>query len=107
MGDANASIPTVEPTYIRPMFGADVPSRSITFMSQASIKAGKPSEYGLRKRCEPVRNCRTVTKKDMVYNDYRPKMHVDAETYKVLADGKHMTCGPSPSLPLTTNYYVF
>jgi len=30
---------------------------------------------------EPVKNCRSIGKKDMKYNDVMPKMKVDPETY--------------------------
>ena len=81
MGDPNASIPTVEPKIMRPMFGSFVPSTSVTFVSNASIETGTVASYGLRKRVEPVRNCRKIGKKDMKYNDTMPKMHVDPERY--------------------------
>lgn len=81
MGDPNASIPTVEPMIMRPMFGSFVPQTSITFVSKASIETGTVATYGLRKRIEPVQNCRKIGKKDMKYNDTMPKMHVDPERY--------------------------
>jgi hypothetical protein len=39
--------------------------------------------YGLSKRFEAVKNCRSVTKKDMKWNDATPKMSVDPESYEV------------------------
>ena len=81
MGDPNASIPTVEPVIMRPMFGSFVPQQSITFVSNASIQTGTVAKYGLRKRVEPVKNCRKIGKKDMKYNDAMPKMKVDPERY--------------------------
>lgn len=102
-GDPNASIPTIEPMIMRPQFGvcllllfhsaishllineneiqAHLPSTSITFVSQASIDEGVVQSYGLRKRIEAVKNCRSVGKKDMKYNDAMPKMKVDPESY--------------------------
>jgi urease len=58
-----------------------VPSTSITFVSQASIESGAIKSYGLRKRIEPVKNCRKISKSDMKYNDIMPKMKVDPERY--------------------------
>lgn len=66
---------------VRSMFGARVPSTSIMFVSQASIDEGIVQTYGLRKRIEAVKNCRTVGKKDMKFNDTMPKMKVDPESY--------------------------
>ncbi|KAF7846218.1 hypothetical protein BT93_L4826 [Corymbia citriodora subsp. variegata] len=88
MGDPNASIPTVEPVLMRPMFGAMVPNTGILFVSKASIDNGNVKKYGLKKRIEAVKNCRNIGKKDMKYNDVRPKMKVDPERYTVEADGK-------------------
>ena len=81
MGDPNASIPTVEPVIMRPMFGAMTPSTSICWVSQASLKSEKAKSYGLRKRIEAVKECRKVRKSDMKWNDARPKMKVDPERY--------------------------
>lgn len=51
------------------------------WVSQASIDEGIVQTYGLRKRIEAVKNCRTVGKKDMKFNDTMPKMKVDPESY--------------------------
>ncbi|GAM38129.1 urease [Talaromyces pinophilus] len=109
MGDPNASIPTVEPVIMRPQFGEKtfVPSTSIMFVSQASISQGVVQSYNLRKRIEPVRNCRNVGKKDMKFNDVMPKMRVDPERYTVEADGQLCTAEPATKLPLTQQYFVY
>lgn len=54
------------------------------FVSQASIDNGVVQSYGLRKRIEAVKGCRTVGKKDMKFNDAMPKMKVDPESYVCL-----------------------
>lgn len=81
MGDPNASIPTVEPVIMRPMFGASVPSTGVIFVSKASVDSGVIRKYGLKKRVEAVKNCRNIGKKDMKFNDVKPKMKVDPERY--------------------------
>ncbi|KAK3115601.1 Urease [Teratosphaeriaceae sp. CCFEE 6253] len=81
MGDPNASIPTVEPVIMRPMFGAMEPSRSIAWVSQSSVEKGSVAKYGLRKQVEAVKGCRRISKKDMKWNDAMPKMKVDPERY--------------------------
>ena len=81
MGDANASIPTVEPVMMRPMFGALVPSTSICWVSRAAVDRGVEGKLGLRKRVEAVKACSGIGKRDMKYNDVMPKMKVDAESY--------------------------
>ena len=81
MGDPNASIPTVEPVIMRPMFAAHVPETSVLFVSKASVDSGVVKKYNLRKRIEAVKGCRDIGKKDMKFNDVRPKMKVDPERY--------------------------
>jgi len=89
------------------MFAPLVPQSSITFVSQASISSGVIESYGLKKRVEAVRNCRKIGKKDMKFNDVRPKMKVDPETYTVEADGMVCTAEPAETLPLTQAYFVY
>jgi len=107
MGDPNASIPTIEPMIVRPMFAVRVPQTSIMFVSQASVDAGIVQSYGLKKRIEPVKNCRSVGKKDMKFNDTMPKMKVDPESYTVEADDMLCDAEPASELPLTQAYYIF
>ena len=106
-GDPNASIPTVQPIISRPMFAPLVPSTSILFVSASSITSGAIASYDLKKKVEPVRNCRSIGKKDMKFNDAMPKMKVDPENYRVEADGVHATCEAATSLPLTQGAYVY
>ncbi len=97
MGDANASIPTPQPSFSRPMFGAlggAVGPAAVAFVSQASL-ARVQQTYGLHKRVVAVRGCRAVSKHDMALNDYLPNIAVDPETYRVTVDGEHLTC-PRP-----------
>ncbi|KAI5864903.1 urease [Durotheca rogersii] len=107
MGDPNASIPTVQPVMARPMFAPLVPRSSVLFVSQASLDSGVVGRYGLRKRVEAVRGCRTVGKKDMRLNDATPRMQVDPEHYTVAADGAACTAEPAQTLPLTQEWFVY
>ncbi|KAK5114009.1 Urease [Meristemomyces frigidus] len=107
MGDPNASIPTVEPVLMRPMFGSMDPSRSITWVSKSSVGNGTVEKYGLKKRVEVVKGCRKIGKGDMKLNDARPKMRVDPERYTVEADGVLMTAEPATELPLAQQYFIF
>lgn len=109
MGDANASIPTPQPYFSRPMFGSFGPAigkTSMIFVSQASV-AHVRQNYGLQKQVVAVKNCRSVSKKDMALNDYLPNIQVDPETYKVTVDGVHLTCEPATKLPLGQLYNLF
>ena len=110
MGDPNASIPTPQPLYMRPMFagfGRAVGAHSIALVSIASAGSGALSSYDLRKRIEPVRNCRNIGKRDMKLNDATPKIEVDAETYRVTADSEELRSQPATTLPHTQRYFLF
>ncbi|MFC8127803.1 urease subunit alpha [Streptomyces sp. NPDC057302] len=109
MGDPNASLPTPQPVYYRPMFGAHGKAKQatrVTFMSQAGIDAGIPQKLGLDSLVLPVKHCRSVGKQHMVRNDRTPKVEVDPETYKVKLDGEVATIEPAQSLPLSQLFYL-
>lgn len=110
MGDPNASIPTPEPVYYRPMFGAmglAKYSTSVTFTSKLAIKNDLKKKLGLKKTILPVRNCRNISKKDMVYNNLTPKIEIYSETYVVKVDGKIATTEPANKLSLSRLYNLF
>ncbi|HAB19654.1 MAG TPA: urease subunit alpha [Verrucomicrobiota bacterium] len=110
MGDPNASIPTPQPVLMRPMFGSygrATGSSSVAFVSRLSLEAGVVQKYGLNKRLEAVRGCRSVSKKDLRWNDATPVIKVDPETYEVRADGELLRCEPASSLPLAQRYFLF
>ncbi len=110
MGDPNASIPTPQPVLMRPMFGAfgRAPGgNSVAFISQVCHEHGVAAAYGLTKRLEAVRGCRSIGKKDMKWNDAMPRITVDPETYLVTADGVPLVCEPARVLPLAQRYSLF
>ena len=110
MGDANASIPTPQPVHYRPMFGAAggaLGRTSLTFLSQSAAAAGVAEQYGLAKTTAVVKGTRTVSKADMIHNDWQPEISVDPETYQVVADGTVLTCEPAEVLPMAQRYFLF
>ncbi len=110
MGDPNASIPTPQPVHYRHMFGALGAARhttSMTFLSQAGFDAGVHEQLGLQSTIGIVRQCRSVSKKDMLLNDYLPDISVDPQTYEVRADGELLTCEPASVLPMAQRYFLF
>jgi len=110
MGDPNASIPTPEPVYYRPMFGAmgkAMYTTSVTFTSKLAIQNGLSKKLGLKKKLLPVKNCRKIGKKNMLYNNAVPKIEIDPETYKVTVDGKLATTEPSQKLSMARLYHLF
>ena len=110
MGDPNASIPTPQPSFMRPMFGAHgkaIGPISVAFVSQLCEQEKAATTYGLEKQLESVKNCRGITKNDMKLNNLTPEITVDPETYHVTANGEHLTCEPAESLPLAQRYFLF
>lgn len=108
MGDPNASIPTPQPTFYRPQFAAHGRAKfstSVTFVSQASLTKGELPK--LDKRLVAVKNTRHIGKRDMIWNDYLPKIEVDPETYTVKADGRELRCEPASVLPMAQRYFLF
>ncbi|NOT56520.1 MAG: urease subunit alpha [Deltaproteobacteria bacterium] len=110
MGDPNASIPTPQPVFGRPMFGHAGRARaalSLTFVSRAAAERGIAQRLGLAKAVVPVAHCRTIGKKDLIHNQALPVVDVNPETYEVKADGRILTCEPAAVLPLAQRYFLF
>lgn len=110
MGEANASIPTVQPIMGKYMFGGfgkAVYQNSITFVSKEAYENGIAKRLKLEKKVLPVKNCRQIGKKDMILNNMTPKIEVDYKDYKVRADGELLYCEPAKELPLTQRYFLF
>ena len=110
MGDPNASIPTPQPVLYRHMFGAygkALQKTCATFVSKAGLANGLVERYGLQKIVLPVKNCRNISKKDLIHNDATPNIEVNPENYEVKVDGEHITCEPVSVLPLAQRYFLF
>lgn len=110
MGDANASIPTPQPVYMRPMFGSfggAIGATSLTFVSKVALKADIQGKLNLQKKAVAVSNTRNISKASMKLNDALPEIEVDPETYEVKADGELLTCEPATILPMAQRYFLF
>ncbi|SEQ81648.1 urease subunit alpha [Loktanella sp. DSM 29012] len=110
MGDPNASIPTPQPVYSRPMWGAygrSVEHSAVTFVSGAAQDDGIRDRLGLAKQTLAVENTRNIGKRDLKLNDATPTVEVDPETYEVRADGELLTCQPAEVLPMAQRYFMF
>jgi urease subunit alpha len=108
MGDPNASLPTPQPVYYRPMFGAfgdALPATCLTFVSGAAHAAGIRARLGLKRQVVPVRNTRKIGKRDMVRNSGTPQIEVNPETFAVTVDGKHATVAPAKTIALNQKYF--
>jgi urease subunit alpha len=110
MGDPNASIPTPQPVHYRRMFGALGGARaatSVSFVSRVALDGGIGERLGLRKRLVAVSGTRSLSKHDLILNNYLPRIEVDPQTYEVRADGELLTCEPARVLPLAQRYFLF
>ncbi|MFO1105534.1 MAG: urease subunit alpha [Amaricoccus sp.] len=111
MGDPNASIPTPQPVYSRPMWGAmgrSVERSAVIFTSGAALASGIRERLGLAKELLAVENTRGgIGKAAMRLNDACPVIEVDPETYEVRADGTLLTCEPAEVLPMAQRYFLF
>ena len=110
MGDPNASIPTPQPVYTRPMFasfGRSVEHSAVCFVSQAAQDKNIGADLGLAKQTQAVQNTRAISKADMVLNNHQPEIEVHPETYEVRADGELLTCEPATELPMAQRYFLF
>ncbi|MDF5756119.1 urease subunit alpha [Spongiactinospora sp. TRM90649] len=109
MGDPNASLPTPQPVYYRPMYaamGEALSKTTVTFMSDAAISEGVPEKLGLRRLIGRVRHTRSVDKRHMIRNSELPTITVDPETYKVTVNGEHAAIKPATELPLNHLFYM-
>ena len=110
MGDPNASIPTPQPVYSRPMFGAfgtSMEKNSVTFVSRPSIESASLDKLGIKKTVVPVLETRSISKKSMKLNDFCPNIEVNPETYEVRVNGDVITCEPAKTLPMAQRYFMY
>ena len=91
------------------MFGAlgrAVKKTSYTFMAKKAIELGVPEKLGLEKVVLPVKNCRNISKQDMMWNDKTPEISIDPETYEVKLDGQIATVDPAKELSSAQRYFM-
>ncbi|MEY2553117.1 MAG: urease subunit alpha [Ilumatobacteraceae bacterium] len=110
MGDANASIPTPQPVFARPMFGAQpraAASTSVTFVAPAALEAGLADRLGLSRRLVASADTRRLGKTDLPENDALPTIQVDADTFAVRINGELIEEQPAHELPMAQRYFLF
>ncbi len=108
MGDPNASLPTPQPCYYRPMFGAfgrTLPGTCISFVSQAAVQNDIKRRLKLDRMVVPVRRTRQLTKHDMVLNAATPRIDVNPETFDVAINGERIDIKPAASFSLGQLYW--
>ena len=109
LGDGNAAVEGAEPQIYGPLFGgrgSAAGALSITFVSQASLDAGLSKRLKGNRQLQPVRQTRTVGKKDMLFNNATPPVHVHPVTHGVTINGEKMGMEPLRRVPLSRLYIV-
>lgn len=109
MGDPNASIPTPEPVYYRPMFahfGQASATTCFHFVSKASLEK-KTLSKRLTRKALPVVNTRKIGKKHMLLNDATPEVNVNPDSYEVTVNGERIEGQAATILPLAQRYFLF
>ncbi|OON41908.1 urease subunit alpha [Izhakiella australiensis] len=108
MGDPNASLPTPQPVFYRPMFGAcgkTLQDTCITFVSRAAQDDRLGERLDLARQLSAVQNCRAIGKKEMVRNNQTPEIDVNPETFAVAVNGQNVTVPAAKSVALNQRYF--
>lgn len=108
MGDPNASLPTPQPCYMRPMFGAfgsELQATRVSFVSKFAADAGIATRLGLKSQVYGVHGTRQINKSDMVRNSATPQIEVDPDTFNTYIDGVLATVPPVKEISLGQLYW--
>ena len=107
MGDANASIPTPQPVYGRPMFGASIGAALSVHFVAPQADPSLADRFGLSRGLVPVADTRSVTKADMALNAATPDVRVEPDSFAVHVDGELVEPQPVAELPMAQRYFLF
>lgn len=107
MGEANASLMTCEPLKYRPQwaaYGHTPADVSVNFVAAAAIDAGLGTQLGLNTPLVACRGARSLSKADLLHNDYLPQITIEPDTYRVMVDGQLCESPPMTTVPLGRRY---
>jgi urease subunit alpha len=110
MGDANASIPTPQPVFSKPMFaggGRAAAEASLAWVTPAALEDGLADRLELRRALAPVADTRRLGKADLPLNDALPDIRVEPDTFRVWIDGELIEPAPPDELPMAQRYFLF
>jgi urease subunit alpha len=112
MGDANASIPTPQPQFPRPMFGGfgGLPARlGVQFVAPAALEAGVGDRWTSDRPLVATRDVSRLSKADLPENSALPRIDVDSESFDVRIDGDLIEhhADPVTELPMARRYFLF
>ncbi len=108
MGDPNASLPTPQPCFYRPMyggFGKMLAQCGISFVSGAAFENGVKERLDLQRLVLPVKRTRQITKHDMLRNSFSPRIDVDPETFEVMVNNIKAYVKPAKEFALGQLYW--
>lgn len=108
MGDPNASLPTPQPMYYRPMFGMHgqtLRQSCISFVSRAAYECGVVQRLSLERRVLPVGRTRQIAKCNMYLNDFSPRIDVDSQTFEVRVNGEVISLKAAEQVALGQLYW--
>lgn len=109
MGEANASLMTCEPLKYRPQwaaFGKTPADVSVNFVADAAASSDLASRLGLDTPLVACHGARSLTKADLLHNDYLPKITIHPDTYRVEVDGEVCESVPMTRVPLGRRYSI-
>ena len=110
MGDANASIPTPQPVFPRPLYGAYGAAPAATavhFVAPAALDDGLADRLDVRRRLVGTKDTRSLSKADLPMNDALPRIEVAPDTFAVRIDGELVEAAPAVELPMAQRYFLF
>jgi urease subunit alpha len=108
LGEGNASISQSQPVLYAAHWGGHglaAASLSANFVSAAAAPA-LARRLRTRRRALAVAGTRTVTKRDMLYNQANPRIEIDPRTAEVAIDGRPLPPLPTDDLPLNRRYFL-
>ena len=109
MGEANASLMTCEPLKYRPQwaaFGKAPTDVSVNFVAAAAAESDLASRLGLDTPLVGCTGARSLTKADLLHNDYLPQITIHPDTYRVEVDGQVCESVPMQQVPLGRRYSI-
>ncbi|MFG1921354.1 urease subunit alpha [Cryptosporangium sp. NPDC048952] len=110
MGDANASIPTPQPIFPRPMWGARpqvASATSVHFVAPIAVEDRLADRLAVRRRLAAVADVRRRGKADLPLNDALPEIRVNPDTFAVHVNGELIEEAPAAELPMAQRYFLF
>jgi urease alpha subunit len=106
----NASIPTPQPVWPRPMFagaGRAAGDSSLAFVAEEAMTSGLSERLALARRLVPVESTRRLVKGDTTNNAALPSISVRPDSFAVTIDGEAVTEQPVAELPMAQRYLLF